>query len=242
MRTALITGGAKGIGRGVALALAARGHQVAICYRQSAEAAADTVAAIEAAGGRGLAIAADVSDPAAAESLVSQVWEQLGAPDILVHAAGPYHRADVLDETPAGWREMMGGNLDSFFYCARLCAPAMAEQRWGRIVAFPMAKAAEVRALPGVAAHYVAKVGVLALARTLARRLAAVGVTVNCVSPGYIDSGSSTSEELLAAVPTIPAGALGKVNDVVSAVMYFLSDEASYVTGANLVVAGGWGL
>ena len=242
MRTALITGGAKGIGRGVALALAARGHNVAICYRRSAEAAAETVAAIEAAGGRGLAVAADVSEPAAAEALVSQVWDRFGAPDILVHAAGPYHRADVLDETPAGWREMMGGNLDSFFYCSRLCAPAMAERRWGRIVAFSMAKAAEVRALPGVAAHYVAKVGVLALARALARGLASAGVSVNCVSPGYIDSGSSSSAELLAAVPTIPAGALGKVDDVVSAVMYFVSDEASYVTGANLVVAGGWGL
>ena len=242
MRTALITGGAKGIGRGVALELAARGDNVAICYRRSAAAAAETVAAIEAVGGRGLAIAADVADAAAAEALVSQVWEQFGAPDILVHAAGPYHRADVLDETPAGWREMMGGNLDSFFYCSRLCAPAMAERRWGRIVAFSMAKAAEVRALPGVAAHYVAKVGVLALARALARGLASAGVTVNCVSPGYIDSGSSSSAELLAAVPTIPAGALGKVDDVVSAVMYFVSDEASYVTGANLVVAGGWGL
>jgi 3-oxoacyl-[acyl-carrier protein] reductase len=241
-RTALVTGGAKGIGRGVALALAARADRVAIAYRTSAAAADETVAAIEAAGGRGLAVRADVADPAQAERLVAQVTAAFGPPDVLVHAAGPYHRADVLAETPAGWRDMLAGNLDSLFYCARLCAPAMAERGWGRIVAFSMAKSEHAGALPAVAAHYVAKVGLLALARTLARRLASSGVTVNCVSPGYIDSGSSPRAELEGALPIIPAGRLGTVDDVVAAVLFFLSDEAAYVTGANLTVSGGWGL
>ncbi|HKA90927.1 MAG TPA: SDR family oxidoreductase [Haliangiales bacterium] len=241
-RVALITGGAKGIGRGVARALGARGDRVAIAYRTSAAAAAETVAAIEAAGGRGLAVAADVADPTQAERLVAQVAATFGPPDVLVHAAGPYHRADVLAETPAGWREMIGGNLDSFFYCARACAPAMAERRWGRIVAFSMAKAEHVGAVPAVAAHYVAKVGLLALARTLARRLAPSGVTVNCLSPGYIDSGSAPVAELERALPTIPAGRLGAIDDLVAAVLYLLSDEAAYVTGANLTVSGAWGL
>ncbi len=242
VRTALVTGGAKGIGGGVARALGARGDRVAIAYRRSAAAAAETVAAIAAAGGRGLAVAADVADPAQAERLVAQVAGAFGPPDILIHAAGPYHRADVLAETPAGWRDMLGGNLDSFFYCARLCAPAMAERRWGRIVAFSMAKAEHVTAIPAVAAHYVAKVGLLALARTLARRLASSGVTVNCISPGYIDSGSAPAAELERALPTIPAGRLGTIHDAVSAVLFFLSDEAAYITGANLTVSGGWGL
>jgi 3-oxoacyl-[acyl-carrier protein] reductase len=241
-QVALITGGAKGIGRGVALALAGRGDRVAIAYRTSRAAAEATVADIAAAGGRGLAIAADVADAGQAERLVAEVRAAFGPPDILVHAAGPYHRADVLGETPAGWRDMLGGNLDSFFYCARLCAPAMAERGFGRIVAFSMAKAEHAGAMPAVAGHYVAKVGVLALARSLARRLAPSGVTVNCVSPGYIDSGSSPRAELDAALPTIPAGRLGTIDDVVAAVLFLLSDEAGYVTGANVAVSGGWGL
>src|SRR5262249_28244290 len=123
-RVALITGGAKGIGRGAALALAARGDSIALAYRTSRDAADESGAEIAAAAGRGLPIQADVPDADAAARLVDAVGAAFGPPEILIHAAGPYHRADVLAETPAGWREMLGGNLDSFFYCARLCAPA----------------------------------------------------------------------------------------------------------------------
>src|SRR5262249_27650350 len=127
-RVALITGGAKGTGRGVARALGARGDRVAIAYRTSAAAAAETVAAIEAAGGRGLAVAADVADPTQAERLVAQVAATFGPPDVLVHAAGPYHRADVLAETPAGWREMIGGDLGSLFFSPPAPPPAAAHR------------------------------------------------------------------------------------------------------------------
>src|SRR5262249_8165136 len=211
-----------------------------ICYRTSAAAAGEVVAAI--GERRALAVAADVSDPAQAERLVGRVRDAFGDPDILVHAAGPYHRVDILAETPSGWREMIAGNLDSLYYCARLVAPAMIARGWGRMVAFSMAASDRIGAQPGVASHYIAKVGVLALARSLAKRLAPHGVTVNCISPGYIDSGSAPAAELAAARPTIPAGRLGTIDDVVGAVRFFVSDEAQYVTGANLVVSGGWGL
>jgi len=240
-KVALVTGGAKGIGRGVALALAGRGIDVALCYRTSEGPAEETANALRALGVRALTVQGDVSQPEAAKAFVERAAAELGPATLLVHAAGPYRRGDVLAETPEGWRAMLSGNLDSFFYCARLAAPAMIAARRGRIVAYGMANADRAAAFPGVAAHYVAKVGVLALVRQLARALAPHGVTVNAVSPGYIDSGS-TPDETHAALPRIPAGRLGTVDDVVAATTFLLSDEASYVNGANLIVSGGWGL
>ncbi len=240
MKTALVTGGAKGIGRGIALDLAAGGWQVAICYRTSQDVAAETVHAIDSRGARGLAIQADVGDPAQAEQLVARVTAELAAPDALVHCAGPYHRADVFAETPAGWRDMIAGNLDSFFYCARLCAPAMKARGWGRILAFAMASAD--RASPGVIGHHAAKAGVLALVHTLARSLAPDGITVNAISPGFIDSGSDSTAELARMVKSIPVGYVGTVDDVVGAARYLLSDAARYVTGTNIMMSGGWGV
>jgi len=243
VRCALVTGGAKGIGRGVALDLAARGWGVALAFRRDEDAAAATVEELRRAGApRALAVRADVGDAAACDELFARVAAELGAPDALVHAAGPYHRVDVLSETPAGWREMLASNLDSLFYCARLAAPTMIARRWGRVLAFSIANADQAAANPGVAAHYVAKVGVLVLARTLAKALAPSGVTVNCISPGFIDSGSTPADELARMVRHIPAGALGRVADCVAVARFLLSDEAAYVNGANVVVSGGWGL
>ncbi len=242
MRTVLVTGGARGIGRAIALDLAGKGHDVAICYRTSASNAQETVAAIEQRGVRTLAVKADVSDPAAVEELFARVGERLGAPAVLVHAAGPYQRTDVLKETPAGWRDMLANNLDSFFYCTRLAIPGMVDAKWGRIIAFGMANADRASAVPGVAAHYVAKVGVLALTRTLARALAPHGVTVNAISPGFIASGSAPEEELLRMLKNIPAGYVGTLDDAVGAASFLVSDAARYVTGANLILSGGWGL
>ncbi len=241
-RVALVTGGARGIGRAVGLHQAANPRDVGLGFPTSATAPADTGRELEALGARALAFRADVSEEARAAELFESVRAELGPPDALVHAAGPYHRAALLDETPAGWRAMMAGNLDSFFYCARLAAPSMIERGFGRIVAFGMANADRAEAFPSVAAHYVAKVGVLALVRTFARALAAHGITVNAVSPGYVDSGSDAPEALEDAVRHIPAGRLGTVEDAAGAVAYFLSDESAYVTGANLIVSGGWGL
>jgi 3-oxoacyl-[acyl-carrier protein] reductase len=241
-RVALVTGGSGGIGRAVALRLAQRGWDVAVGFRGNETQALEVVGAAQAHGVRAIAARGDLGDPAQAAGLYAEVQAGLGAPDVLVHAAGPYHRLDVLDETPEGWREMMAGNLDSFFYCARLCAPAMIARRWGRIVAFAMANADRTIGLPKLAAHHTAKVGVLVLVRALARALAPHGVTVNAVSPGYIDSGSAPAGELEAALPTIPAGRLGTIDDALAATAFLLSEEAAYITGASLPVSGGWGV
>jgi len=241
-KVALVPGGARGIGRHIALALAERGWSVAIAYRSSAAPAAEVEAEARRHGARSLAIACDISQPAEAERLVRRVEDAWGRIDALVHAAGPYHRVDLLAETPEGWDEMFRTNLHSLFYCARLVAPGMRERRWGRILAFSMAGADRVQAQTGVTAHFIAKVGVQVLIRSLARSLAAHGVTANCISPGFVDSGSAPTEELQKMLKTIPAGRLGTLADTTAAALFLLSDEAAYVNGANLVLSGAWGV
>ena len=241
-KTALISGGGKGIGRELGLRLGERGWAVALCYRKSRAEAEATALAIEERGGRALAVHADVSTPEVCAALVQEVLDWQGRIDAFIHCAGPYHRVDVLKETPAGWREMFAGNLDSFFYLARLVAPVMVKQRSGRIVAFSMANADRLVAQTQLTAHYLAKVGVLGLVRSLAKALAKHKITVNAVSPGFIDSGSVDAAELAGLVKTIPAGRIGSVDDAVNAVLYLLSDEAAYVTGTSLHVSGGWGI
>jgi 3-oxoacyl-[acyl-carrier protein] reductase len=241
-RVALITGGARGIGRAIGLDRARAGWAVAFCYRTSEAAAAETHAALEAVGARALALRADVSDPAAAEDLVRQVERAWGRIDALIHCAGPYHRVELLQETPAGWREMIDNNLHPVFYASRAAIPGMTARGWGRILAFAMATADQLTAQPNLTAHYIAKAGILVLVRSLARVVAPHGITVNAISPGFIDSGGTPKAELEAMRPKIPAGYIGSVDDTVAAARFLLSEEARYVTGTNVHVSGGWGL
>jgi 3-oxoacyl-[acyl-carrier protein] reductase len=241
-RVALIAGGARGIGRRIGERLGAQGWSVGLCYRTSAESAAEASKAIEAAGGAALPVQADVSEPEACARLVEQVTAWKGRIDALIQCAGPYHRVDVLSETPEGWRAMFTQNLDPLFYLARLVAPGMIERKWGRILAFSMANADRLVAQPQLTGHYLAKVGVLGLVRSLSKPLAKHRITVNAISPGFIDSGSMPEEELKTMSKNIPAGYVGSCDDAANAALYFLSDEAAYVTGSNLHVSGGWGM
>jgi len=241
-RVALITGGARGIGRAIALERAAAGWAVAICYRTSEAEAQKAVEAIEATGARGLAVQADVSDPEAALELVRRVEKSWGRIDALINCAGPYHRVPLLEETLEGWHTMFGNNLHPVFYLGRLVAPGMIARKWGRIITFGMANADQLAAQPQITAHYIAKAGVLILTRTLARVLAPHGITVNAISPGFIASGSAPAEELKAMERKIPAGYVGSVDDAVAVAAFLLSDEARYVNGANIQLSGGWGI
>ncbi len=241
-RVALITGGAKGICRGIALDLAGKEWMVAICYRTSRQEAEDVTHHIEGKGGEAMAVQCDVSDPLAATRLVQQVEGKWGRIDALINGAGPYHRIPLFDETAEGWLEMFNNNLHPVFYLAKAVVPGMKARKSGRIISFSMANADKMEAQPNVTAHYIAKAGVLMLTRTLAKMVAPDGITVNVISPGWIDSGSAPPEELAGMVKKIPAGYLGTIEDAVQAVNYFLSDEARYVTGTNLHLSGGWGI
>jgi 3-oxoacyl-[acyl-carrier protein] reductase len=215
---------------------------VALCYRTSAAEAAAARLEIEKLGRKALAIRCDVSVAENVAELCAHVEGELGRIDALIHAAGPYHRVGILEESPEGWREMMTNNLDSLFLCARAVAPGMIRRRYGRIIGFSMANADRLGAQPQLTAHFIAKAGVLVLLRSLARVLAPHGVTCNAISPGFIASGSAPDEELERMVKTIPAGYVGTTDDAVHAALYLLSDEARYVNGTSLIVSGGWGL
>ncbi|MDH4088207.1 MAG: SDR family oxidoreductase [Nitrospira sp.] len=239
---ALITGGAKGIGRGIALDLASRQWKIAVCYRTSDTEAKTTAQEIMQRGGQALAIRCDVSDPVAAKNMVTQVEQEWGRIDVLINGAGPYHRVNLFDETVEGWNDMFDGNLHPIFYLAQAIAPGMKARKSGRIISFSMANADQMEAQPDVTAHYIAKAGVLILTRTLAKLLAPYGITVNAISPGFIDSGSAPPQELAAMTKRIPAGYIGTVDDTVAAVRYLLSEEARYVNGANIQISGAWGI
>ena len=222
-KVALITGGARGIGKGIALDLAAQGCSIAICYRTSEQDAQGTTTAIQDYGGKGIAICCDVSDPQACQGLVKQVEEKWGKIDVLVNGAGPYHRINLFNETPEGWNEMFTNNLHPIFYLAQAVTPGMKLRKYGRIISFGMANADKMEAQPMVTAHYIAKAGILILTRTLAKMLAPYGITVNAISPGFIDSGSASPGELDGMATKIPAGYIGEIKDTISAARYLLS-------------------
>jgi 3-oxoacyl-[acyl-carrier protein] reductase len=241
-KVALITGGARGIGRAVALDLASRGWSVAICYRTSAKEANEVIDTVKARGTDAFALQCDVSDPKAAVAWVERVHQEWGRIDALINGAGPYHRISLLDETDEGWHSMFDNNLHPVFYLSKAAIPIMREQKWGRIICFSMANAEQLMAQPQLTAHYITKVGLLVLARSLARLVAPHGITVNAISPGFIDSGSAPKEELEAAAKRIPAGYVGSVADAAATVRFLLSDDARYVNGANIQLSGAWGV
>lgn len=241
-RVALIPGGARGIGRGIALDLARSGWTVAVAYRTSAQDATDVIAEAGDAGGAILAIQADVSVSAEARGLVHEVESRLGRIDALINAAGPYHRVSLLDESDDGWHSMFANNLDPLFYLGQAVAPGMTARAWGRIISFSIARGEQLVAMPDLTAHSIAKTGVLILSKSLARVLAPHGITVNTISPGFIDSGNPLPEALQALATRIPAGYVGEISDAVSVVRFLLSDEARYVNGANIQLGGAWGI
>jgi len=241
-RVALITGGIRGMGRAIALSLAEDGWSIAVCYRTSEKEGQETREKIEEKGARALVVQCDVSDPELASNFVSQIREKWGRIDALVNCAGPYHRVNILEETVEGWHSMFDNNLHPVFYLSRAVAEGMKEHNWGRIINFSMANADRQMAQPQLTGHYIAKVGVLILTRSLARVLAPHGITVNAISPGFINSGSAPEEELESMRKKIPAGYVGDTVDVVSVTRFLMSEKAKYVNGANIHLSGGWGI
>ncbi len=241
-RVVLITGGVRGIGRALAVSLARQRWDIAACYRKSEAEAATLESELQAAGTSALIVRADVSDPAAAEDLVRRVEDRYGRIDALVNCVGAYHRVHLMSETIQGWHAMFDNNLHPVFYLCRAVAPGMVHRGWGRIVNFSMVNADQQVGQPYITAHYIAKVGVIVLTRSLAKILAPHGITANSISPGFIETGSIPQEEISRSFQSIPAGYMGSPEDAVGAVRYLLSDEARYVNGTNIHMSGGWGV
>jgi NAD(P)-dependent dehydrogenase (short-subunit alcohol dehydrogenase family) len=234
-----VPGGARGIGRAVAAALAADGWRVAVAARRDS----DDVRSLRDSLGDGHDVAlCDVSDAAAARRWVDAVGERLGPVDALVHAAGPFARAAQSTDDAAAWRSVFSDNLFAVVGLAGAVVPAMRERAWGRVVVFGHAGVATLRPPPTIAAWYAAKAALVCFSRALAAECAGRGVTVNCVSPGVIDTGGMDAETFERLAAQVPGGVAGRSEDVAALVRWLLTDEAAHVTGAEITVAGGWDL
>ena len=240
-RSALVTGGSRGIGRACCLALARAGAKVAVNYRVETPSANLLVEEIEEAGGEAFALSADVSQRADAEMLVDETVARFGGLDFLVNNAGIWKGAPVEEISDGEWQEMLGINLTGPFHCVRAAVPAMKEARSGRIV--NIASTAGQRGEAGHAHYAATKGAVIALTKSLAVELAPFGVLVNAVAPGWTVT-DMTREDLLgprreSILRGIPLGRAATAEDVAGAVLFLCSDLSSFVTGEVVGVNGG---
>ena len=242
-RRALVTGGAKGLGRVMATALAEAGADVAIASRTLADcqSAADEIA--ESTGRRAVALVADVAQASEVERLAAAVNDALGPVDILVNNAGINIRGAAEELSEADWDAVIATNLKAPFLCARAFGLGMCERGWGRVI--NLGSILSVVAIPGRAPYASSKAGVLNLTRVLALEWATRGVTVNAICPGPFATDMNTQllkdpAKYKAFVEKIPMGRWGELHEIAGAAVFLASDAASFVTGSALFVDGGW--
>ena len=239
-KAALVTGASRGIGRAIALCLAAEGARVAINYAGNVKAAEEVKAAIEAAGGTAILCQADIADSAAVETMVADVVKEFGAIDILVNNAGITRDALLMRMKDEDFAKVLDTNLKGVFYCTKAVSKLMMKKRSGRIV--NMASVVGLVGNAGQTNYAAAKAGVIGFSKSAAKELASRGITVNVVAPGFIGTDmtaglpESVKEKMLT---DIPLGRMGEPEDVASAVLFLASDQASYITGQVVNVDGG---
>lgn len=240
-RVAMVTGASRGLGRGIALALAELGADIIVNYLSSSKEAEKVSEEIRGLGRRALPLQADVSDKSDVEQLFEKTIADFGRLDILVNNAGVSQSRDIFEETLEDWQKILNTNLTSCFLCSKAAMIIMRKQRSGRIVNITSV-VGQQGALFGHVHYAASKSGIIGLTKTLARTAAPSGVTVNCVAPGIIDTellqrthGASKIEELASGIPI----GLGLPRDIGLAVAFLCGDGARYITGATLDVNGG---
>ena len=236
-RVALVTGASRGIGRAVATALAAAGHHVLVNVRSRQAEAEKTLAIIQRAGGSSELCAFDVADTIASEQAVADILQKHKRIDVLVNNAGVRHDSLLVFMTPEQWAQVIATNLNSFFNVTKPVAKAMAMQRRGRIVS--IASTAGQTGVEGQTNYSAAKAGLIGASKALAREVAKRGVTVNVLAPGFIETDMTEGLPREQVIAQIPAGRLGKPEEVAAAAVFLCSDSASYITGAVLNINGG---
>jgi len=239
-RIALVTGGGRGIGRGIVLEFAREGADVAVVFRRDRDAAEATAREVETLGRRAVIVQADVADPEAVDRMVLEAREAFGRIDVAVANSGVASRVSAVHQMdPREWRRVLETDLDGAFYTARAVLPALLESRG--VLLFISSVGADVAAAGG-APYHVAKAGVNTLMRVIAKEVAGAGVRVNCIAPGLVrsDMGDRLIKFVGEAITqTIPLGRVGEPADIGKAAAYLASDDAAWVTGKILRVDGG---
>lgn len=237
-KVALVTGGSRGIGRAISIALAQHGASVALNYVSNKEAATAVVEEITAAGGTAIAIQGDVAEDGA--RLVADTKDQLEAIHILVNNAGLTKDNLMLRMSEASWDRVMAVNLRGAFLCTKAALRPMIRQRWGRII--NIASVAGLIGNAGQANYAAAKAGLIALTKSVAKEVASRNVTANAIAPGFVATdmtASLTEDQEQAVLKLVPLGRAATPEDIAPAVVYLASDEAAYVTGSVITIDGG---
>jgi len=239
-RVALVTGGSRGIGRAIALQLAADGHAVVVNYSANSSAASEVVKSIESAGGRAIAAKGDVSDPEQVGQVFDLISAELGTVDVLVNNAGITKDNLLLRMSQEDFDSVIQTNLRSAFLCTKSSLRGMLKARWGRIIS--IASVAGITGNAGQANYAASKAGMIAFSKSIAKEVGSRGITSNVVAPGYIETGmtDSLSDNIKkAASASISLGRFGQPEEVAAAVGFLASDSSSYITGQVLAVDGG---
>ncbi|WP_337868734.1 bifunctional dihydropteridine reductase/dihydrofolate reductase TmpR [Meiothermus sp.] len=235
-KVALVTGSAKGIGRAILLALAQQGFDVAVHYYTSALEAEQTRQEAEQHGVRAIKVKADVTRVEEAQGLIGQVVEQLGGLQVLVNNVGNYLKKPIEATTPEEWQALLDSNLNAPFYLTQAALPYLGQTGYGRVVNIGFAGAQNLLARPEITPYAIAKTGLILYSKALAQRLAPRGITVNVVAPGVAENSVSKP------VNEIPMGRLAHLEELARAVLYFVDEQSSYITGQVMEVSGGWNL
>ena len=235
---ALVTGASRGIGRSIAIALAADGAEVVVNYANSPDAADAVVAEIKAAGGQAWSHQANVADEEQVETMVKTVLEKSGRLDVLVNNAGITRDGLLMRMKTADWQSVIDLNLTGVFLCTRAVSRSMLKARSGRII--NITSVVGLMGNPGQANYSAAKAGVIGLTRSSAAEFASRGVTVNAVAPGFISTDMTKELDVTPILASIPLGRMGQPEEVASAVRFLAADPAgAYMTGQVLQVDGG---